>query len=108
MDGGTKLSALAALPSVATVMSWITPAVAAAGEAIPNGCAFEIAPEDESLTVTLMVPGLDIIESDTDAVKIASVPNVVGSGVPFHSTAEDGVKPDPFTKRLNAPPPATA
>jgi hypothetical protein len=108
MDGGTRLSASAAFPSVAIVINPITPAVAAAGEAIPNGCVFETAPETESLTVMLTVPGAAIRELDTEAVKIALVPNVVGSAVPFHWTIENAVNPEPFTKTSKALLPATA
>jgi hypothetical protein len=71
--------------------------VAAAGDATPKGSDFDVAPEDESLTVMLAVPGLAINELDMEAVRMAFVPKVVESGVPFHWTTEDAVKPLPFT-----------
>jgi len=55
----------------------------------------------------LAVPGIEIKELEMEAVKMALVPNVVGIGIPFHWTTEDVVNPLPFTKKVNAPPPAT-
>jgi len=62
----------------------MTPAVAAAGDVTPNGSAFDVAPDDGSLTVMLAVPGIAIREPEMDAVRMALVLNVVGIGLPFH------------------------
>jgi hypothetical protein len=51
---------------------------------MPNGCAFDVAPEEESLTVIVAVPGVAIREPEMEAVRMASVLNVVGIGLPFH------------------------
>jgi hypothetical protein len=68
-----------------------------------NGTAFEIAPEAESLTVTLMDPGAAIREPGTAAVRSVLSPKPVARGVPFHSITEDVVKPLPPARRVNAP-----
>jgi hypothetical protein len=51
MEGNTKLSPFAGVPSGAAVTNPITPAVAAAGDAIPNGSGFEVAFTELSFTV---------------------------------------------------------
>ena len=53
------------------------------------------------------VPGDAIRVLEIEAVRIALVPNVVETGAPFQWTTEEVVNPPPFTKRLNALPPAT-
>jgi hypothetical protein len=107
MEGPTKLSAFADEPSVAIVISWITPAVAAAGDAMPNCFTFDLVPDEESWTAMLAVPGSAIREFGMDAVRMALVPNVVDTGAPFHWTTEEVVNPVPFTRKLKPPPPAT-
>src|SRR4051812_38223992 len=51
IEAETRLSPFAGVPSGATVTRPITPAVAAAGEAIPNGSGLEIALPELSFTV---------------------------------------------------------
>jgi hypothetical protein len=50
IDGKTRLSSFAGDPSGAAVTNATTPAVAAAGDAIPNGSGFEVAFVELSFT----------------------------------------------------------
>jgi hypothetical protein len=86
----------------------MTPAVAVAWEATPKDKEFDIWLSEGSLTVICAVPGAAISAAETVAVKIPPVPNVVESGVPFHSRTEDEVNPEPSAHSTNAPPPAIA
>ena len=106
MEGATRLSPLAGVPSVAAVTSATTPAVAAAGEAIASTTKFEDAPG--SFTVMVAFPGAEIRELDTDAARSVLSPNCVGSEWPFQATTDDSVNPIPFTRRVNDPWPAMA
>jgi|SRR5438094_9465428 len=106
MEGATRLSPFAHEPSEATVIRVTTPAVAAAGEAIGNTAAFDVAPE--STTVTVALPGVAIREAETVAAKSVLSPNCVGRGFPLQLTTAELVKPVPFTRRVNDPWPAIA
>jgi hypothetical protein len=108
IEAPIKLSPFAGEPSGATLTSAITPAVAVAGDAIPNGSAFDTSPEDASLAVICAVPGRAISEPETVAIRIWLVPNVVGRAVPFHCRTEVGANPDPSAKRVKLLPPAMA
>ncbi len=74
---------------------------------MPNGTALEVAPGDESFTVMVTVPGAAISALEMEAVRIALVPNVVGTALPFHRTTDELVNPLPFTNKLKLVPPAT-
>lgn len=68
IDGAIRLSPLPGLPSGATVIIATTPAVAAAGDAIPKVSEFEVF--DPSFTVICTAPGLAINEVEMVALKI--------------------------------------
>lgn len=105
MEGAIALSSFAGEPSGATVMSWTTPAVAAAGEAIPNGSELEAVPE--SVTVMVAVPGVTAKSLEMVAFRLVGSPNCVGNGDPFQVTTEDEVNPEPFSRSVNPGTPAT-
>jgi hypothetical protein len=86
----------------------ITPAVAAAGEAMANDTVFEIASVEESFTAMLTTPGAAISEAETAAARSLLSPKVVLSALPFHSTTEDEVKPLPLASSKKFPCPAIA
>jgi len=75
---------------------------------MPKGIAFEVTPDDESFTVTLMAPGAAIREAETAAARSVLSPNVVARGVPFHSITEDVVNPLPLARSVKALSPAIA
>jgi len=82
MDGATRLLLFAGVPSGAAVISATTPAVAAAGDAIPKGSEFEVVPE--SATVIAIVPGVATMALVTCAANPVLDPNWVASALPFH------------------------
>jgi hypothetical protein len=59
-------------------------------------------------TVTLAEPCEAMRLADTDAVNWLALTNVVVRADPFHCTVDPLTKPDPFTVRVNAAPPAVA
>ena len=93
------------------------PAVAELGlrlnrESVPNGLivnvnAFEVAPPG-FCTVTLAVPCEAIWVADTEAVNWLAPMKLVDKADPFHCTVAPARKPEPFTVRMNAAPPAVA
>jgi hypothetical protein len=107
MAGATRLSSLAGVPSGATVIICTTPAVAAAGEAMPKGREFEDAPEAGSYTEMFTVPGAATRALVTVAARPALVPNCVGKALPFHSTTEVLGKPVPVARSVKPGVPAT-
>jgi len=84
MAGATRLLALAGDPSGATVIIATTPAVAVAGEAIPNGNTPVVFPRVGSVTETLPVPGAATSVAGTMAASPVVDPNCVGNELPFH------------------------
>jgi hypothetical protein len=82
---------LAAVPSLAVVMSATTPAVAAAGDAIGRMRLLELA--RESVTVIVAFPGAAMSELETDAARSLLSPNCVDNTLPFQFTSEVFVKP---------------
>lgn len=86
----------------------MTPAVVAAGEDTPKSTGSEVNPDELSDTVTLTVPGIPISALETVAVRIESVANVVGMGLPDQRTTESLVKPLPFTNKVKSGSPAMA
>jgi len=58
------------------------------------------------LTVTVTVAGAVMRLAPTDPVNWLALPKVVPSVPPFHKMSELGVKPEPFTVRVNAAAPA--
>jgi hypothetical protein len=75
IDGATKLLLLAGVPSGATVIKAITPAVAAAGDAMPKGSEAVVVPDAVSSTVIDTVPGSAIIAAVTGALMSVLVPD---------------------------------
>lgn len=67
--------------------------------------AFEIVPPG-FVTVTLALPAVAIRPAETEAVNCVAPPKVVAIGEPFHRTEDPETKPEPFTVRVNAGPPA--
>jgi len=66
----TRLSSFAGVPSDAIVIIATTPAVAAAGDAIPNGSELDFAPEELSVTVIAAVAGCATSAPEIVALKI--------------------------------------
>jgi hypothetical protein len=69
----------------------------------------EVPPPGEGLkAVTEAVPDAAISEARMDAVNLFALTNVVVWSEPFQRTLELEMKPDPFTVKVNAGPPAPA
>jgi hypothetical protein len=66
------------------VTNWMTPAVAAAGEAMPKGRELDVKPNEASVTEIVADPATDANVLDTVAFRSVESPYTVGSGVPFH------------------------
>ncbi len=74
---------------------------------IVNANAFEVAPPG-FCTVTLAVPCEAMRAADTEAVNWLPPMKLVDKADPFHCTVAPDRKPEPFTVRANAAPPAAA
>ncbi|PYV17987.1 MAG: hypothetical protein DMG21_06545 [Acidobacteria bacterium] len=107
--GSSILSPFAGEPSGAALTSWTTPAVAVAGEAMEKATEFEATLW--SVTEIEALPGDVIFELETVAkisVELLKAVTMPERGVPFHSTMEELVNPDPVTWIVNPPCPAIA
>jgi hypothetical protein len=89
------------------VINCTTPAVAAAGDATPNGSVFEVTPSELSETEIVAVPGFATSEAGTVAERSLASPNVVVSGVLFQRTCDAAVNPEPAARSVNVGVPAT-
>jgi len=83
----------------------MTPAVAAAGDAMPKDCWFDVTPE--SFTVICAVPGRAKREPGIVASIFTLPPNDVERAVLFQETTDEDVNPVPFTFSVVSPDPAT-
>ena len=75
---------MAGEPSGAMVTNPTTPAVAAAGEAMPKGREFDVKPREASVTEIVADPATATSVLDTVAFRPVESPYLVGSGAPFH------------------------
>lgn len=75
---------------------------------VVNNTAFDAAPAEGLVTITLIVPAVAMSAAERAADNCAGLMKVVLFETPLNFTTDPGTKPEPFTVSVNAGPPDIA